>query len=396
MTHTESRDWGQPPLPSSVRSAGAVIADEGRLAGRPLHYGWPADEQEAFSEGRGLAYLGSIGVVKVSGPDRLSWLSTMGSQIVSDLKPGDSKELLFLDAQGRIQFAAGVVDDGEFTFLITEPQFAARLTEFLKSMQFMLRVEVTDESERFVGFASANEDADRASKNRELATRLGGLTWQDPWPGVVEGGAAYFQGDHPGATLRVYVVPVQAADQFALDFKAGGDLKLVGLLAANAERVAAWRPLPGSEVDERALPAELDWLRTAVHLDKGCYAGQESVARIINLGRPPRRLTFLQLDGSGEGLPQPGTAIWLNGRQVGVLTSVANHFEMGPIGLGLVKRGLDPAAQLTVGGVDALQELIVPVDGRSDRSPDTRPGAGLKRLDFGKQDIRTRGPGTQR
>ncbi len=172
-------------------------------------------------------------------------------------------------------------------------------------------------------------------------------------------------------------------------------MQLVGLLAANAERVAAWRPLPGSEVDERTLPAELDWLRTAVHLNKGCYSGQESVARIINLGRPPRRLTFLQLDGSGELLPEPGAVVELNGRQVGVLTSVANHFEMGPIGLALLKRNLDPAAQLQVGGVDALQELIVPVDGRSDHAPTARPGAGLKRLDPGKRDIRTRGPGTQ-
>lgn len=396
MTPAEQQGSGEPPLPESVRLAGATLAEDGPLAGRPLHYGWPADEQEAFQEGRGLAYLGSVGVVKVSGADRLSWLTTMGSQIVSDLLPGDSKELLFLDAQGRIQFAVGVVDDKESAFLLTQPQLAEALTEFLKSMQFMLRVEVTDLSGDYLGFASANEDTGFASKNRELAARLDGLTWQDPWPTVVEGGAAYFQGDHPGANFRVYVIPTLAADLFARDFKAAGDVKLVGLLAANAERVATWRPLPSSEVDERALPAELDWLRTAVHLDKGCYAGQESVARIINLGRPPRRLTFLQLDGSGEGLPEPGTAILLNGRQVGVLTSVANHFEMGPIGLGLVKRSLDPDAQLTIGGVDALQELIVPVDGRSDASPKSRPGAGLKRLDLSKQDIRTRGPGTQR
>lgn len=386
-------------LPERIRAAGAVVGEQGLLAGRPLHYGWPADEQEALQEGRGLVYLGPIGVVVVGGADRLSWLTTMSSQILTDLAAGDSKELLLLDAQGRIRFAAGVVDDGAQTFLLTQPQFAAELVEFLESMKFMLRVQVKDESSKFVGFASANQEPGVVAENAALVQSLGGLIWEDAWPNVQEGGAAYFQGNHPGTTFKLYVVPLGAADAFIEGFSAGGNasdsVQLVGLLAANAERVAAWRPLPGSEVDERTLPAELDWLRTAVHLNKGCYSGQESVARIINLGRPPRRLTFLQLDGSGELLPEPGAVVELNGRQVGVLTSVANHFEMGPIGLALLKRNLDPAAQLQVGGVDALQELIVPVDGRSDHAPTARPGAGLKRLDPGKRDIRTRGPGTQ-
>ena len=141
------------------------------------------------------------------------------------------------------------------------------------------------------------------------------------------------------------------------------------------------------------MPSELDWLRTAVHLGKGCYCGQESVARIVNLGKPPRRLVFLQLDGSGEALPEPGAAVEYGGRQVGVITSVARHWEMGPIALALVKRNLDPTAAVMVGGVDAVQELIIPVEGRSDHSPAERPGTGLKKLDAGKRDIRTRGPG---
>lgn len=170
-------------------------------------------------------------------------------------------------------------------------------------------------------------------------------------------------------------------------------MKPVGLLAADATRVAAWRPLRGTEVDERTLPAEVDWLRSAIHLTKGCYCGQESVARIINMGKPPRRLVFLQLDGSAEILPDPGAAVELNGRQVGIITSVARHWEMGPIALALVKRTLDPAAPLKVDGVDAAQEAIVTVDGKSDHSPEQRPGAGLRRLDAGKRDIRTRGPG---
>ncbi len=380
----------------AVAGQNPVVAQEGPFEGLPLHFGQPFVEQEAFDEGFGLAFLGTPGVVRVAGVDRLTWLTTLSSQIVSDLKPQDSKELLLLDAQGRIEFAAGVVDDGDSAFLLTQPQFAQPLADFLKSMQFLLRVEVSVVSDDYVAFATNNEPVSSFEVNSALVTKLGGFVWQDPWPGVVEGGAAYFQGSHPKAQFRIYVVPTATADEFTNAFVSKEPLVWVGALAAEASRVAAWRPLPGSELDERAMPAELDWLRTAVHVDKGCYCGQESVARIINLGKPPRRLTFLQLDGSGGELPKPGTAVEVNGRQVGQLTSVANHFEMGPIGLALLRRNLDPATPLTVGGVDAVQEVIVPLDGRSDHAPATRPGAGLKRLDPGKRDIRTRGPGTQR
>ena len=84
-----------------------------------------------------------------------------------------------------------------------------------------------------------------------------------------------------------------------------GGLRLAGTWAWEALRVEAWRPRLGREVDERAIPHELDWLRTGVHLDKGCYRGQETVARVFNLGRPPRRLVLLHLDGSEH--PNRGT-----------------------------------------------------------------------------------------
>ena len=82
-----------------------------------------------------------------------------------------------------------------------------------------------------------------------------------------------------------------------------GDRPLAGIWAAEALRVAAWRPRLGFETDHRTIVHEVDWLRTAVHLHKGCYRGQETVARVHNLGRPPRRLVFLHLDGSGHVLP---------------------------------------------------------------------------------------------
>lgn len=382
-------------LPAALAAKKPVLAPDGPHAGLPLHFGWPADEQDTFERGEGFAYLGIIGVVTVSGPDRLSWLTTLSSQVLTGLTPGDSKETLLLDPQGRVTFQMGVVDDGGKTWLLCEPQFAGELAKFLTSMQFMLRVEITDVSASYRAILTSAQELPAAQHLSDWVRSRGGVTWLDPWPGVEEGGARYFTGNHPGqdAQFRIFVVPEDQADPLIQFCGGEGGLAPIGLLAAEATRVAAWRPLRGFEVDERTMPSEVDWLRSAVHLTKGCYCGQESVARIINLGKPPRRLVFLQLDGSPQTLPQPGATVEFNGRKVGVLTSVARHWEMGPIALALVKRTLDPQAPLKVEGVDANQEVIVTVEGKSDHSPQQRPGAGLRRLDPGKRDIRTRGPG---
>lgn len=359
----------------------AVYGDDPTL---PIHFGDPVAEQLQYEEGNAIHVAGPAGVVTVSGPDRLTWLTTLSSQILTGQEPRASQELLLLDPQGRIEFAAGVVDDPETetTWLLLEPNRAAALVDFLESMKFMTRVEIADRGEEFTAFQTMNA----APVDFPDA-----IVWQDPWPGVSEGGARYYQGKHPaeGSDVRVYVVPAARQEEFL----AAAGLPPAGSLAAEATRIARWRPRLGAEVDERAVPAELDWMRTAVHLTKGCYRGQESVARIVNLGKPPRRITFLHLDGSLGSLPKPGDPLTLNGRQVGVITSAARHAEMGPIALALVKRGADPEADLAAGDIAAAQELIVPVEGKSDHSPSERPGAGLKRLDSGGRDIRTRGPG---
>jgi folate-binding protein YgfZ len=149
----------------------------------------------------------------------------------------------------------------------------------------------------------------------------------------------------------------------------------------------------GREADARAIPAELDWLRTGVHINKGCYRGQESVARVLNLGRPPRRLVFLQLDGSRGDVPEPGTPIVRSGRRVGVVTSVARHADMGPIALALVARNLPVDAVLDIDGIAAAQEAIVPSDGKAADSPEERPGTGLSNPALRHRDVRGTGSG---
>jgi folate-binding protein YgfZ len=342
-----------------LNRSGAVQAG-GLDAGVAAHYGDPNREQRLLAgylgkPGSAVVDLSHRGIVTVTGPDRLSWLNTLSSQALTQLPTGVGTELLLLTIQGRIEFDARVVDDGETTWLIVETAEAEPLATWLTSMKFMLRVEIADVSADWAVLGSVTEVPEWNDF----------LVWVDPWPHVGAGGYSYAavpEAEHPGLERpwREYLVPASSLVDVV------GDRPLAGVWAAEALRLAAWRPRRGAETDEKTIPHELDLLRTAVHLAKGCYKGQETIARVHNLGRPPRRLVFLQLDGSLHTLPAPGSEIIFEDRVVGTVTSVAQHFEMGPIALALVKRSVDPDAVLSVNDdgemYPANQEIIVATD----------------------------------
>ena len=139
-------------------------------------------------------------------------------------------------------------------------------------------------------------------------------------------------------------------------------VRLAGVAAYEALRIAAHRPRLGLDTDRRTIPHEVGWIETAVHLSKGCYRGQETVARVHNLGHPPRRLVFLHLDGSENILPAHGDPVTMGDEEVGFTGSAARHFELGPVALALVKRTVPVDAVLRAGGVPAAQEVVVPPD----------------------------------
>ena len=314
------------------------------------------DNQVALRAGFGIAET-ELQVLTVSGIDAPSWLTTLSSQVVTGMSAGESREMLFLDANGRVKFAAGIVWAGEVAWLFTAD--ASALAQFLESMKFMSRVEVIVREELAVwGFFAP-------SLAEEVLAEFGPI-WADPWPGIAAGGTAYSPRSqaHPGQDYpaRLGVVPVEKTaavraqllsewEQLSWPRETEDGYSLAApVFAAAADwralRIAAWRPY-GTDSDPRTLPHELDWLRTAVHLNKGCYCGQETVARIVNLGHPPRRAVFLHLDGTSSLLPPPGAELYAGSRKVGTVQASANHFEDGPIGLGLVKRTA-PTGQLTV------------------------------------------------
>ena len=424
------------------------------MAFAPEHFGNPLREQALLAQGQAWAWL-NRDVVEVSGADRLSYLTTVSTQVLTDLEnDGSCRQVLFLDANGHILYAALAVaalvpaqaeqaaPGEQSVLLLVDAGCGEGLAQLLNSRRFMLRVQAQVRPDLQVAGAIGDGVQKLAGVVKNLVT-----TWSDPWPGITPGGSTYFTGTrHPGANYRaggvvVALEPGQTApDQSAASGQeaapgqehalapgqeqasgqeaapgqehalapgqeqASGQepgqalaaagltqgLTQVGELAWEALRIEAGLPRWVREVDARAIPNELDWLRTGVHLNKGCYPGQETIARTVNLGRPPRRLVQLQLAGWQGQLPEVGARVYLPagdnpaGKVVGAITSVARHWELGNIALALVRRGVPAQAELAVdleaGYESASQELLVDPAGKAEASPSQRPGLGLKRL----------------
>lgn len=360
-------------LPGAVAGASGATAD---------HYGDPVAEQRMLAAGRAIVDLSDRGVITVTGPDRLTWLDSLTSQSIAMLAPGDSAETLLLDPQGRLEHSIRLIDDGVTAWLLVESEQTAALAGWLDRMRFMLRVEVADVSAEWATLGQLLPTPEAAPLVAPAAPNEVPLVWRDPWTTVQQGGWQYAaDGDHPGhdfPAAELLIERERLAE--AAEAVRSGAVRVSGTLALEALRIAAWRPRFGADVDDRTIPHELDWLRSAVHLRKGCYRGQETVAKVHNLGHPPRRLVMLHLDGSDALLPSAGAPVLHGETVVGTVTSSARHHELGPIALAVVKRSLDPTVALVVTiddggaavGVAAAQQTIVP--------PDAGATAGVPRL----------------
>jgi tRNA-modifying protein YgfZ len=340
---------------SVLLDAPGAVAAEGPDAGVAWHYGDPVREQRLLEAGEAVVDLSHRGVITVTGPDRLSWLNSLTTQALLDTPPGVAREALILSPHGHVEHALHLVDDGQTAWLTVEPGTTDAVRGWLDTMRFLLRVDVADVSAEWAVLGAGPELTERL---RASAGPGAPPVWVDPWPAMGATSASYAavdQADHPGRQ-RSFAEVLVPRDRLA-ELAAG--LPLAGTWAAEALRVAAWRPRLGLETDHRTIPHEVDWLRTAVHLAKGCYRGQETVARVHNLGRPPRRLVFLHLDGSEHTLPAHGDPVQLGERRVGFVTTAVRHHELGPVALALIKRSTPADAQLSVAGLAAAQELVV-------------------------------------
>lgn len=291
-----------------------AVAGNGVDAPVAAHYGSFNTEQRALEAGRetgeGFVDLSHHDVLRIEGPDRLTWLHNITTQHLTDLAPGVLTQALVLSPQGHVEHEFRGTDDGEALTVWTEPGRSGALAEFLERMKFMMRAEITDVTD-------------------ELA-----LTWR------------------PSAGHRL--VPRAELTTYAA---AAGPA--AGHWAYEALRIARGEPRFGIDTDHRTIPNEVGWIGPAVHLDKGCYRGQETVARVHTLGRPPRRLTLLHLDGSENRLPAAGSEVLLGEKSIGFVGSSARHHELGPIALALLKRNTAVDVDVMVDGVAAAQEVVV-------------------------------------
>jgi hypothetical protein len=378
---------------SPLLTAPGAVAADGADAGIAAHYGDPFAEQRALAGALGLVDRSHRGVIRIAGQDRLSWLHSLTTQDLEHLAPGSTAEALILSPNGHVEHHLTLTDDGTHLWAHVEPGAAASLLEFLESMRFMLRVEPADVSADYAVLTVMGPDA-------ELVP--GGTTPPRAQAAEIADWTKATAAARTHAFGMDVIVRRDRLAEAAEDLQARGAV-LAGIWAYEALRIAARRPRLGLDTDHRTIPHEVGWIETAVHLNKGCYRGQETVARVHNLGHPPRRLVFLHLDGSEDRLPAHGDPVSLDGTgggaaggvsggaagvvggaatggAVGFVGSAARHYELGPIALAMVKRTIPVDVPLLAGGLAAAQEVIVPPDaGANVKLTLRRPKADLIR-----------------
>lgn len=323
-------------------------------AGVAWHYGDPHAEQRRLAAGTGAVDLSHLAIVRVTGSDRLSWLHSLTTADLQSLGAHESATALILDPHGHVEHELHIVDDGSATWMITEPASAPALVDYLQRMRFMLDVDVQDVSDEYAAVWIPRREVDPQHPTWLVAADYSG-TGSTPAGSDRGGDASKYLAHRPDVLVGSQViVPRGELEEY---LSAHGPL--AGTWALEALRVAAAVPRWGFETDYKTLPHEVGWIGPAVHLAKGCYRGQETVARVHNMGRPPRRLVLLHLDGSAESLPAHGDDVMLGEKSVGWVASTARHYELGPVATAVIKRSAALDEPVTVNGVAASVEPVI-------------------------------------
>ena len=326
------------------------VAGEGIDAGIAAHYGDPLREQRMMARDVGLVDRSDRGLVVVTGADRLSWLHSLTTQHLEQMADGTTIQGLILSPHGHVEQDLWFTALGDEVWIDCEPGKAAELTDYLDRMRFMLRVEVEDRSADFamisvVGPRAAAVVGEALGVSAPAASIAVVTSY-----GVVR--ALPFEGE-----LDVLGTPDQIENAIQRLIEAGA--QPAGQMAYDAWRVEHLRPRAGRETDHRTIPHEIGLIGHAVHLNKGCYRGQETVARVHNLGRPPRRLVKLQIDGSQHTVPSAGAKVISNNREVGFVGTSVMHHEEGPVALAVIKRNIADGAEVLVRDDDVEYAAIV-------------------------------------
>ncbi len=286
------------------------------------------------------------GVVRVTGPDRVAYLHSLLSQDVEGARPGDVADFLYLDAKGNPLAAGRLVVHAEAVLLVVPPDVAAGFAEALERFRFLMQAEVellATDPDRWA-LASVRGPGEvpapgARSQPMTAAPHGGGLVIRDRSGGVDLLGPAGWVAE------RVADLGLPTADEAAWD----------------AWRIAAGLPAWAREIVPGRRPQELGLLPTHVHLRKGCYPGQESIAKVHNLGRPRRALAVVRAAvplAAGMALTvDEATPAGRRGR-AGEVTSAAPRPDGGHVGLALLPLDRDGALPATATTPDGAPVTI--------------------------------------
>jgi folate-binding protein YgfZ len=324
----------------------------------------------AARRGAGRFVLRDRGLIAVRGRDRVRWLDGMLSNDVARLRPGRASSgcyALLLTPQGRIVCDFHVIQRGDEFWLETE---ARGLPEILARLERHIIADDVTLEDRSDGIARIALEG--AAAPQVLARALGetpGLAPECADDFTCAGRricvVAFGWSGAPGFQL---IAPADAEPSLtaALRAAAAPDVELVEGDAEVLEilRIEAGIPRLHRELDSNVLPPEAGLMARAVALQKGCYTGQEIVARIHSRGAESHRLVSLRFEGSE---PVAGTALRAEERVVGSVTSSCHSATAGPIGLGFVRRPFDAeGSALLADGVAArvaVPPLVAPTGG---------------------------------
>ena len=302
------------------------------------------DEDRALRTGAALFDASAREVVRVTGPDRVSFVQGMVTQDVDGLPVGAVADAALLTAKGAMVADARVVKRPDDLLLLTEPGYGSVL---LGTLERYLISEDAELSDATAGLGQLSLVGPGAEALGARALGLGAPAGAALRPFDAAGATAWALPQGlllPGLDL---LVPVDALGP-VFDRLLDAGATPVGFTALEVLRVERGTPRFGADMDERTIPLEAG-LQRALHYQKGCYIGQEVIARATFRGHVNRQLVGLRF-GAGS-TPTPRAELFSGERRVGWVTSVVQSPRLGSIGLGYAHRDVvQPGTELTLAG----------------------------------------------
>ncbi len=337
MPDAEAAPNGAAPLAELHRSLGAELEPTPLGWELPIHFGSVRDEYNALRQSCGLVDRSWVPTVEVTGEDRVRFVNGLVTCDVHAPGPGAGTYGFFTDAKGKVLADVAVLVEEDRLLLELSPGAAQPIVEHMRKYVITDRVEVREIEEELC-LAVVGPTAGRA-----LDRLVGSPVPRDDWHHrrIELLGHEVGVSSHPNLGVAAWILRIardsaEALFRGLMARRSGGELPAVGHQATEAVRVEGGDFLPGIDLDPDTLPQETGY-DEAISYTKGCYLGQEIVARIHYRGQVNRHLRGLRFEA--DEVPEAGSGISFEGAEVGKLTSPIFSPQLGqPIGLALIHR----------------------------------------------------------